>query len=90
MKMIVVVNEHGQVVAAAHAAPEAAPAALHLDPSRAAPSCVLGALPGQRMELVELPEHLHALDVEQRLRAMLDHRMAPGAGSLEYAPRTKE
>jgi hypothetical protein len=42
------------------------------------------------MEIVDLPEHLHALDVEQRLRAILDHRMRPDSTSLEYVPRSKK
>lgn len=89
MKMIVVVNEQGQVVAAAHAATEPLSAASDSSPPRDKPTYGLGALPGQRMELVDIPEHLQALDVEQRLRAMLDHRLPPDATALDYAPRSK-
>ncbi|MBC7705493.1 MAG: hypothetical protein H7274_16300 [Rhodoferax sp.] len=89
MKMIVVVNEQGHVVAAAHAALEPVPDGSHSDAPHKRPTCGLGTLPGQRMKIVDLPEHLHAIDVEQRLRAMLDHRMRPDSTSLEYVPRSK-
>ncbi len=91
MKMIVVVNEQGQVVAATHAAPEVAPEASAPGVSASGgSSCGLGALPGQRVEVVEIPEQLKALNPEQRLRAMLDHRLPPGSDVLEHSPRTKK
>ena len=88
--MIVVVNEQGHVVAAAHAASEPVPDGFHSDAPQKRPTCGLSTFRGQRMEIVDLPEHLGALDVEQRLRAMLDHRMRPDSTSLEYVPRSKK
>ncbi|TFW20389.1 hypothetical protein E4L96_10485 [Massilia arenosa] len=87
MKMLVVVDAHGHIIAAAHAAQdiEGPPRRSRaLDPP---PICGLGTLPGQRLELVELPEHLRALDAEHRLRAMLDHRLQAGSTTLDYTPR---
>lgn len=88
MKMVVVVNEQGHVVAAAHAAAQVIQQASDRDVPEQQLTSGLGMLPGQRVEVVDLPEHLHGLDVEQRLRAMLDHRVRRDSRSLEYVPRS--
>lgn len=74
MRIQVVIDESGRIVAAAHI-----PAA----PDVNEPQAGVYALPGQRVTEVDVPYALRELDTPRMLRGILDHRLHADGTRLE-------
>jgi hypothetical protein len=71
MRLLIVSDKTGRVLAAAHAPPSDGPAKWGIEPLR-----------DQHVSEVAVPDHLVALAPEERLRQVLKHRLQPGEHRL--------
>lgn len=78
MRMIVVTNSSGQIVAAAHVSKKSSANGI---------TCGIAPLLGQQITEIDSPPYLQPLSFEERLHAILDHRVQPGTNQLEKCPR---